>query len=111
MMSRVWLDAAVCHRHSLAFYQELLADAIYVLVALWWLIPDRRIEHAVGTPRHRRRLWALFFTNPACSKSRETLAIIRSAGIEPDIITYLDQPPSRETCWICSPGCRFLYPR
>lgn len=28
----------------LAFYQELLADAIYVLVALWWLIPDRRIE-------------------------------------------------------------------
>ena len=37
----------------LAFHQELLADAIYVLVALWWLIPDRRIEHAVGTPRHR----------------------------------------------------------
>ncbi|MFZ9311199.1 MAG: TMEM175 family protein [Arenimonas sp.] len=28
----------------LAFYQELLADAIYVLVAIWWLLPDRRIE-------------------------------------------------------------------
>jgi uncharacterized membrane protein len=28
----------------LAFYQELLAGAIYLLVALWWLIPDRRIE-------------------------------------------------------------------
>lgn len=39
----------------------------------------------------------VLYHNPACSKSRETLAIIRSAGIEPDIITYLDQPPSRET--------------
>jgi uncharacterized membrane protein len=28
----------------LAFVQELLSDAIYVLVALMWLIPDRRIE-------------------------------------------------------------------
>ncbi len=33
----------------LAFYQELLADAIYVLVAMWWLIPDRRIEKAMAT--------------------------------------------------------------
>jgi uncharacterized membrane protein len=31
----------------LAFYQELLADAVYVLVALWWLIPDRRIERSL----------------------------------------------------------------
>ena len=28
----------------LAFVQQLLSDAIYVLVALMWLIPDRRIE-------------------------------------------------------------------
>jgi len=28
----------------LAFVHQLLADAIYVLVALMWLIPDRRIE-------------------------------------------------------------------
>ena len=28
----------------LAFYREYLADAIFILVALWWLIPDRRIE-------------------------------------------------------------------
>jgi uncharacterized membrane protein len=33
----------------LAFYQELLADAIYVLVALLWLIPDRRIERSLKT--------------------------------------------------------------
>lgn len=31
----------------LAFRQELLADAIYVLVAIWWLVPDRRIERSL----------------------------------------------------------------
>jgi uncharacterized membrane protein len=31
----------------LAFHQELLADAIYVLVAIWWIIPDRRIERSL----------------------------------------------------------------
>lgn len=33
----------------LAFYNELLADAIYVLVAFWWLVPDRRIENTIRT--------------------------------------------------------------
>jgi uncharacterized membrane protein len=28
----------------LAFFREWLADAIYVAVALMWLVPDRRIE-------------------------------------------------------------------
>src|SRR5215813_15556307 len=28
----------------LAFVNEWISDAIYVAVALWWLIPDRRIE-------------------------------------------------------------------
>lgn len=32
----------------LAFYIELLAGAIYVLVAMWWLIPDRRIERTLS---------------------------------------------------------------
>jgi uncharacterized membrane protein len=30
------------------FWSKWLAQAIYVLVALIWLIPDRRIEHALG---------------------------------------------------------------
>lgn len=30
------------------------------------------------------------YHNPRCSKSRETLEIIRSKGIEPEIIEYLD---------------------
>jgi arsenate reductase len=32
--------------------------------------------------------------NPRCSKSRETLALIESRGIEPRIVNYLDAPPT-----------------
>ncbi|WP_049768533.1 hypothetical protein [Anaeromyxobacter sp. Fw109-5] len=31
----------------LAFVREWVADAIYVAVALMWLVPDRRIESTV----------------------------------------------------------------
>jgi len=34
--------------------------------------------------------------NPACGTSRNTLAMIRASGIEPEIIEYLKTPPSRE---------------
>ncbi len=34
------------------------------------------------------------YHNPRCSKSRETLKLIQDAGIEPEIINYLDTPPS-----------------
>jgi arsenate reductase len=37
------------------------------------------------------------FHNPACGTSRNTLALIRHAGIEPHVIEYLKTPPSRET--------------
>ncbi len=36
------------------------------------------------------------YHNPRCSKSRETLALIRQKGIEPEIIEYLKTPPSKE---------------
>ncbi|MBY4606585.1 arsenate reductase (glutaredoxin) [Rhizobium sp. 9T] len=35
------------------------------------------------------------YHNPACGTSRNTLAMIRNAGIEPDIIEYVNTPPSR----------------
>ena len=35
------------------------------------------------------------FHNPACGTSRNTLALIRHAGIEPVVIEYLKTPPSR----------------
>ncbi len=36
------------------------------------------------------------YHNPRCSKSRETLALLREHGTEPEIIEYLKTPPSRE---------------
>jgi arsenate reductase len=35
------------------------------------------------------------YHNPQCSASRNTLALIRDAGIEPEVILYLETPPSR----------------
>jgi arsenate reductase len=35
------------------------------------------------------------YHNPDCGTSRNTLAIIRHAGIEPTVIEYLQTPPSR----------------
>ena len=34
--------------------------------------------------------------NPACGTSRNTLAMIRNAGIEPKVVEYLKTPPTRE---------------
>jgi arsenate reductase (glutaredoxin) len=37
------------------------------------------------------------YHNPACGTSRNTLALIRNAGVEPTIIEYLKTPPDRTT--------------
>ncbi len=37
------------------------------------------------------------YHNPQCGTSRNTLAMIRNAGIEPEVIEYLKTPPSRQT--------------
>ncbi len=37
------------------------------------------------------------YHNPACGTSRNVLALIRNAGIEPDVIEYLKTPPTRAT--------------
>ncbi|TRB02013.1 arsenate reductase (glutaredoxin) [Agrobacterium tumefaciens] len=39
---------------------------------------------------------ATIYHNPECGTSRNTLAMIRNVGIEPTIIEYLQNPPSRE---------------
>jgi arsenate reductase len=36
------------------------------------------------------------YHNPACGTSRNTLAMIRQSGEEPEIIEYLKTPPTRE---------------
>src|SRR6187551_2299708 len=37
------------------------------------------------------------YHNPDCGTSRNTLALIRNAGVEPTVIAYLKTPPTRET--------------
>ncbi|MBF5091100.1 arsenate reductase (glutaredoxin) [Novosphingobium sp. NBM11] len=38
----------------------------------------------------------IIYHNPECGTSRNTLAMIRNAGIEPHVVEYLKTPPSRE---------------
>lgn len=37
------------------------------------------------------------YHNPDCGTSRNTLALIRNSGAEPQVIEYLKMPPSRDT--------------
>lgn len=37
------------------------------------------------------------YHNPRCSKSRQTLDLLRQRGIEPEIIEYLQDPPDAGT--------------
>jgi arsenate reductase (glutaredoxin) len=46
----------------------------------------------VGTP-----VQVTIYHNPLCGTSRNTLAMIRNAGIEPEVIEYLKTPPDRAT--------------
>lgn len=46
----------------------------------------------MGAATARATLWH----NPGCGTSRNTLALIRHAGIEPEVIEYLKTPPTRE---------------
>jgi arsenate reductase (glutaredoxin) len=39
---------------------------------------------------------AKIFHNPKCGTSRNTLALIRNSGVEPDVVLYLETPPSKE---------------
>lgn len=39
---------------------------------------------------------ATIWHNPSCGTSRNTLALIRHSGIEPTVVEYLRDPPSRE---------------
>ena len=47
-------------------------------------------------PSHLReaKVTSSLYHNPRCSKSRGALELLRERGIEPQIVAYLDQPPS-----------------
>ncbi|EOD80264.1 Arsenate reductase [Grimontia indica] len=37
------------------------------------------------------------YHNSRCSKSRQTLALLEEKGIQPDVVAYLETPPSADT--------------
>ena len=37
------------------------------------------------------------YHNPRCSKSRQTLQLLRDRGIEPEVVEYLKTPPDEST--------------
>lgn len=37
------------------------------------------------------------YHNPRCSKSRETLSLLKVNGVEPDVVLYLETPPDAQT--------------
>ena len=37
-----------------------------------------------------------YFHNPRCTKSRSGLELLRERGIEPEVVAYLDMPPTVE---------------
>jgi len=36
------------------------------------------------------------YHNPKCGTSRNTLALIRNSGVDPEVVLYLETPPSKE---------------
>ena len=48
-----------------------------------------------GSDRKLLRMRVTIYHNPACGTSRNTLALIRATGVEPEVIHYLETPPSR----------------
>lgn len=57
--------------------------------------PGQR-EDAAQLHRQQQMAEITIYHNPACGTSRNTLALIRNSGAEPEIIEYLKTPPSRE---------------
>lgn len=47
-------------------------------------------------PLNKNMTDTTIFHNPKCGTSRNTLALIRNAGIEPRVVAYLETPPSRD---------------
>lgn len=41
-------------------------------------------------------MWTIYH-NPRCSKSRQTLQLLQEKGLEPEVVLYLETPPSAQT--------------
>ena len=56
----------------------------------------RRRLDGTALPAHDGTMSITIYHNPACGTSRNTLAMIRQSGEEPEVIEYLKTPPTRD---------------
>jgi len=54
-----------------------------------------RARHARADGQGLLLMSVTIWHNPACGTSRNTLALIRATGTEPEVVLYLETPPSR----------------
>src|SRR6218665_3095865 len=54
------------------------------------------LRKASATSKRSAAMAVTIYHNPDCGTSRNTLAMIRQSGVEPEIIEYLQTPPRRE---------------
>ena len=60
------------------------------------LVRGRTCDQPANRSTRTMPMSVTIYHNPACGTSRNTLALIRHAGIEPIVIEYLKTPPSKE---------------
>ena len=53
-------------------------------------------KHAILSIFRGLAMDTIIWHNPRCSKSRQTLALLKERGIEPEVRLYLEEPPSFE---------------
>jgi arsenate reductase len=50
----------------------------------------------IGFDKGEYAMTVKIYHNPRCTKSRQTLQLLKDNGIEPDVVEYLKTPPSTE---------------
>ena len=70
-----------------------LLGALLAMALAGWLLAEPQTDRTDES----RRMTVTIYHNPDCGTSRNTLAMIRQSGEEPEVIEYLKTPPSRET--------------
>ncbi len=70
-----------------------MARAETAATPVWTTQPGRAIGRGDGGSGPVR---VRIYHNPRCSKSRRALELIRARGLEPEIVLYLESPPTRE---------------
>lgn len=73
-------------------YRPLGRRARCVGFVLGWAAASPDAETDRGS-----RMAVTIYHNPRCGKSRQTLALLRDRGIEPDVVEYLKTPPDAAT--------------